>query len=201
MCKLSNNTCHVDQIRDIPLKNFDDVPLKLKAVSYVNAWPFRRDDSNICSTNKKKGMCQQLCLVKHSNLSSSNLQHECSCNIGYRLASNLRDCDPVLKYLAYESNNYLKAKPLDPLDDRKSHLFPSQSVHDILEGNQIAGMDFNPNTGKLLYMDCVSLIEFDLNEDLRYVLRLPREESDCYKDMAYDWKTKKLYTTVFNGKR
>ncbi|XP_011503249.1 PREDICTED: low-density lipoprotein receptor-related protein 2-like [Ceratosolen solmsi marchali] len=194
-CKLRNNTCRADIIRNIILKDIGDVPYKIKVAGLVD----KNNISNPCAIDN--GKCQQLCLLKHSDssLSQSNLSYGCACKIGYKLSSNSKDCEPILKYLVYESNNYIRGKTLNPLTDNKTYNFPPQFVWGILEKDQIASIDFNPLTNKLLYLECRNLLQIDLDENLRGCWSIARFQSDCYKDLAYDWQSGKIYTTKLLG--
>lgn len=199
VCKLTDdNICNPDEIRDTSLSGIDDVPYKLKAVPDQP-----QEISNPCATNN--GNCQQICLLKPStDPIKPNPSHGCGCKIGYRLSANSRDCEPILRYLVYESDNFLRARSLEPLEQnnetRPYSLFPSQIVDDVVARDQLVAIDYDPKADKMLVMDCRVLRQIDLDDNLRGCWHVARNSSDCYKHMAYDWESGKVYTTKVKGK-
>ncbi|XP_003425524.3 low-density lipoprotein receptor-related protein 5-like [Nasonia vitripennis] len=197
VCKLTDNTCDPDEIRDTSLSGINDVPYKLKAVPDQ-----AQQIANPCSTNN--GNCQQICLLKPStDPIKPNPSHGCGCKIGYRLSANSRDCEPILRYLVYESDNYLRARSLEPLErdneTRPYALFPSQVVDNVVARDQLVAIDYDPKADKMLVLGCKTLKQIDLDDNLRGCWRVARNSSDCYKHMAYDWESGKVYTTKVKG--
>ncbi|XP_058797532.1 uncharacterized protein LOC131667835 [Phymastichus coffea] len=87
---------YVPQLKDnkfhqIKIKGMDRVPHKIQigkdslAIDFVNA----------CSY--KNGGCQHACLIKSSTKYDTS---SCACYVGYKLKSNLKDCELI----AYDSN-------------------------------------------------------------------------------------------------
>lgn len=92
-CKIKGDACVKDRVR-LPILFHDPKVIKT-FVNYSNVI------ENPCEINN--GNCTDLCLL------SSNKSKSCACRVGYRLTSDLQNCEPVNDVILYLKRNYVKA--------------------------------------------------------------------------------------------
>lgn len=139
---------------------------------------------NPCGTNN--GNCQQLCIITNTG---SSLGYRCACNIGFRLASDERNCNSVEEFLMYSQQRFIKGKVLDPVIEG----FSDAMLPVVSRRARFVGLDFDARDEKIYYSDVLQDVIYRVHRRTEAKEIVLASQNEGVEGLAVDWASKNLY--------
>lgn len=143
-----------------------------------------------CGNNN--GGCQQMCVVTAISSDQSSpapLGFRCACHTGWKLASDLRNCNLVTEFLMYSQQRFIKGKVLDPVIEG----FSDAILPVVSRRARFVGLDFDARDHHIYYSDVLQDVIYRVyrNGTGREIVLASQNEG--VEGLAVDWASKNLY--------
>lgn len=157
-----------------------------RAVKVVHE-AIQRSARNPCGRNN--GGCSQLCVVTAGSKGEGSLGYRCACEIGYRLAEDLRNCNLVQEFLLYSQQRFIKGRVLQPAMEG----FTDAILPYVSRRARFVGLDFDAKDNFIYYSDVLQDVIYRIrtNGTGREIV-LPSHHEGV-EGLAVDWAAKNLY--------
>lgn len=140
--------------------------------------------SSPCGNNN--GGCQHLCIITHV---PSGLGFRCACNIGFRLASDERNCNLVTEFLMYSQQRFIKGKVLDPVIEG----FSEAMLPVVSKRARFVGLDFDARDQQIYYSDVLQDVIHRVHRNGTSKEIVLASQNEGVEGLAVDWVSKNLY--------
>lgn len=137
-----------------------------------------------CGNNN--GGCQHMCIITHV---SSGLGFRCACNIGFRLASDERNCNLVTEFLMYSQQRFIKGKVLDPVIEG----FSEAMLPVVSKRARFVGLDFDARDQQIYYSDVLQDVIHRVHRNGTSKEIVLASQNEGVEGLAVDWVSKNLY--------
>ncbi|XP_028170493.1 low-density lipoprotein receptor-related protein 2-like [Ostrinia furnacalis] len=141
--------------------------------------------NNPCGNNN--GGCSQMCIV--TALPNGGLGYRCACNIGYRLGSDLRNCDLVKEFLMYSQQRFIKGKVLNPVIEG----FSEAILPVVSRRARFVGLDFDSRDEHIYYSDVLQDVIYRVHRNGTTREIVLASQNEGVEGLAVDWASKNLY--------
>ncbi|XP_037869964.1 low-density lipoprotein receptor-related protein 2 isoform X2 [Bombyx mori] len=141
--------------------------------------------NNPCGTNN--GGCSQMCIV--TALQNGGLGYRCACNIGYRLETDLRNCDIVNEFLMYSQQRFIKGKVLNPVIEG----FSDAILPVVSRRARFVGLDFDARDEHIYYSDVLQDVIYRVHRNGTTREIVLASQNEGVEGLAVDWASKNLY--------
>ncbi|XP_071451711.1 low-density lipoprotein receptor-related protein 2 [Hetaerina americana] len=144
--------------------------------------------SNPCGNNN--GHCAQMCIVTASTSGPrGNLGYRCACNIGWRLASDGRNCNLVEEFLMYSQQRFIKGRVLDSV----TRGFSDAIVPVVSRRARFVGLDFDSHDEYIYYSDVLQDVIYRIHRNGTGREIVLASQNEGVEGLAVDWAAKNLY--------
>ncbi|XP_017778488.1 PREDICTED: low-density lipoprotein receptor-related protein 2 isoform X2 [Nicrophorus vespilloides] len=140
--------------------------------------------SNPCGNTN--GGCQHMCIITKT---SSGLGYRCACNIGWRLASDERNCNLVTEFLMYSQQRFIKGKVLDPVIEG----FSDAMMPVVSKRARFVGLDFDARDQQIYYSDVLQDVIYRVQRNGTQREIVLASQNEGVEGLAVDWVSKNLY--------
>ncbi|CAH1397949.1 unnamed protein product [Nezara viridula] len=142
---------------------------------------------NPCGNNN--GKCQHLCIVTAGSQGLGSLGYRCACNVGWRLRTNLQDCELVDEFLLYSQQRFIKGRVLDPvLENFSDAILPYASRR-----ARFVGLDFDARDDHIYYSDVLQDVIYRIHRNGTGKEIVLASQNEGVEGLAVDWAAKNLY--------
>ncbi|XP_037294723.1 LOW QUALITY PROTEIN: low-density lipoprotein receptor-related protein 2 [Manduca sexta] len=141
--------------------------------------------NNPCGNNN--GGCSQMCIV--TAIQNGGLGYRCACNIGYRLESDLRNCDLVNEFLMYSQQRFIKGKVLNPVIEG----FSDAILPVVSRRARFVGLDFDARDEHIYYSDVLQDVIYRVHRNGTSREIVLASQNEGVEGLAVDWASKNLY--------
>ncbi|CAH2090686.1 unnamed protein product [Euphydryas editha] len=141
--------------------------------------------NNPCGNNN--GGCSQMCIV--TALPNGGLGYQCACNIGYRLETDLKNCDIVKEFLMYSQQRFIKGKVLDPVIES----FSEAMLPIVSSRGRFVGLDFDARDEHIYYSDVLQDVIYRIHRNGTKKEIVLASQNEGVEGLAVDWASKNLY--------
>lgn len=141
--------------------------------------------NNPCGVNN--GGCSQMCIV--TAIQNGGLGYRCACNIGYRLETDLRNCDLVKEFLMYSQQRFIKGKVLDPVIEG----FSEAILPVVSRRARFVGLDFDARDEHIYYSDVLQDVIYRVHRNGTTREIVLASQNEGVEGLAVDWASKNLY--------
>ncbi|XP_046659437.1 low-density lipoprotein receptor-related protein 2 [Homalodisca vitripennis] len=141
---------------------------------------------NPCGT--RNGGCQHLCVVTAST-EEGRLGYRCACHIGWRLASDLRNCNLVDDFLLYSQQRFIKGKVIDPVVEG----FSDAMLPYVSRRARFVGLDFDASDNYIYYSDVLQDVIYRIHRNGTGREIVLASQNEGVEGLAVDWAAKNLY--------
>ncbi|XP_045450693.1 low-density lipoprotein receptor-related protein 2 [Melitaea cinxia] len=141
--------------------------------------------NNPCGHNN--GGCSQMCIV--TALQNGGLGYRCACNIGYRLETDLRNCDIIKEFLMYSQQRFIKGKVLDPVIEG----FSEAILPVVSRRARFVGLDFDARDEHIYYSDVLQDVIYRIHRNGTTKEIVLASQNEGVEGLAVDWASKNLY--------
>nr|XP_049706722.1 low-density lipoprotein receptor-related protein 2 isoform X3 [Helicoverpa armigera] len=155
-----------------------------KAITVVHSLK-QTSVNNPCGTNN--GGCAQMCIV--TALQNGGLGYRCACNIGYRLETDLRNCDLVKEFLMYSQQRFIKGKVLNPVIEG----FSDAILPVVSKRARFVGLDFDARDEHIYYSDVLQDVIYRVHRNGTTKEIVLASQNEGVEGLAADWASKNLY--------
>ncbi|CAH0730104.1 unnamed protein product, partial [Brenthis ino] len=155
-----------------------------KAITIVHSLK-QTSVNNPCGNNN--GGCSQMCIV--TALQNGGLGYRCACNIGYRLETDLRNCDIVSEFLMYSQQRFIKGKVLDPVIEG----FSDAILPVVSKRARFVGLDFDARDEHIYYSDVLQDVIYRVHRNGTTREIVLASQNEGVEGLAVDWASKNLY--------
>ncbi|KAJ0178036.1 hypothetical protein K1T71_005859 [Dendrolimus kikuchii] len=155
-----------------------------KAITVVHSLK-QTSINNPCGTNN--GGCSQMCIV--TALQNGGLGYRCACNIGYRLLTDLRNCDLVNEFLMYSQQRFIKGKVLNPVIEG----FSDAILPVVSRRARFVGLDFDARDEYIYYSDVLQDVIYRVHRNGTTREIVLASQNEGVEGLAVDWASKNLY--------
>lgn len=154
-----------------------------KAIKAVHALSQPRVASP-CGNNN--GNCQHLCIITNT---PTGLGYRCACNIGFRLASDERNCNIVTEFLMYSQQRFIKGKVLEPVIEG----FSEAMLPVVSRRARFVGLDFDAHEQQIYYSDVLQDVIYRVHRNGTTREIVLASQNEGVEGLAVDWVSKNLY--------
>ncbi|XP_059057986.1 low-density lipoprotein receptor-related protein 2 [Achroia grisella] len=155
-----------------------------KAITVIH--PLKQTSvNNPCGNNN--GGCAQMCIV--TALPNGGLGYRCACNIGYRLETDLRNCDLVEEFLMYSQQRFIKGKVLNPVIEG----FSEAILPVVSKRARFVGLDFDSKDEHIYYSDVLQDVIYRVHRNGTTKEIVLASQNEGVEGLAVDWASKNLY--------
>ncbi|XP_045536115.1 low-density lipoprotein receptor-related protein 2 [Papilio machaon] len=155
-----------------------------KAVTVVHSLK-QTSVNNPCGNNN--GGCSQMCIV--TALQTGGLGYRCACNVGYRLETDLRNCDLVTEFLMYSQQRFIKGKVLNPVIEG----FSEAILPVVSRRARFVGLDFDSRDEHIYYSDVLQDVIYRVHRNGTTKEIVLASQNEGVEGLAVDWASKNLY--------
>ncbi|XP_052741747.1 low-density lipoprotein receptor-related protein 2 [Bicyclus anynana] len=155
-----------------------------KALSVVHSLK-QTSVNNPCGVNN--GGCSQMCIV--TALQNGGLGYRCACNVGYKLETDLRNCDIVKEFLMYSQQRFIKGKVLDPVIEG----FGDAILPVVSRRARFVGLDFDSRDEHIYYSDVLQDVIYRVHRNGTSREIVLASQNEGVEGLAVDWASKNLY--------
>ncbi|KAL4708620.1 hypothetical protein ACJJTC_001059, partial [Scirpophaga incertulas] len=141
--------------------------------------------NNPCGNNN--GGCAHMCIV--TALPNGGLGYRCACNIGYRLETDLRNCDLVEEFLMYSQQRFIKGKVLNPVIEG----FSEAILPVVSRRARFVGLDFDAQDEYIYYSDVLQDVIYRVHRNGTTREIVLASQNEGVEGLAVDWVSKNLY--------
>ncbi|XP_026327983.1 low-density lipoprotein receptor-related protein 2 isoform X3 [Hyposmocoma kahamanoa] len=141
--------------------------------------------NNPCGNNN--GGCSQMCIV--TALQNGGLGYRCACNIGYRLETDLRNCDLIKEFLMYSQQRFIKGKVLNPVIEG----FSDAILPVVSRRARFVGLDFDSRDEHIYYSDVLQDVIYRVHRNGTTREIVLASQNEGVEGLAVDWASKNLY--------
>lgn len=141
--------------------------------------------NNPCGNNN--GGCSQMCIV--TALQNGGLGYRCACNIGYRLETDLRNCDLVTEFLMYSQQRFIKGKVLNPVIEG----FSDAILPVVSRRARFVGLDFDSRDEHIYYSDVLQDVIYRVHRNGTTREIVLASQNEGVEGLVVDWASKNLY--------
>ncbi|XP_014481783.1 PREDICTED: low-density lipoprotein receptor-related protein 2 [Dinoponera quadriceps] len=143
--------------------------------------------SNPCGNNN--GGCQHMCIVTASSDQSNRLGYRCACQIGWRLASDMRNCNLVQEFLMYSQQRFIKGRVLDPVMEG----FSDAILPVVSRRARFVGLDYDAHDQYIYYSDVLQDVIYRVHQNATGREIVLASQNEGVEGLAVDWAAKNLY--------
>ncbi|XP_015126789.1 low-density lipoprotein receptor-related protein 2 [Diachasma alloeum] len=142
---------------------------------------------NPCGNNN--GGCQHMCIVTAAGGRESGLGYRCACNIGWRLSSDLRNCNLVQEFLMYSQQRFIKGRVLDPVMEG----FSDAILPVVSRRARFVGLDYDAHEQYIYYSDVLQDVIYRVHQNGTGREIVLASQNEGVEGLAVDWAAKNLY--------
>lgn len=146
-----------------------------------------RNVKNPCGNNN--GGCQHMCIVTAAGGRESGLGYRCACNIGWRLSSDLRNCNLVQEFLMYSQQRFIKGRVLDPVMEG----FSDAILPVVSRRARLVGLDYDAHDQFIYYSDVLQDVIYRVQQNGTGREIVLASQNEGVEGLAVDWAAKNLY--------
>ncbi|XP_070148921.1 low-density lipoprotein receptor-related protein 2 [Polyergus mexicanus] len=143
--------------------------------------------SNPCGNNN--GGCQHMCIVTASSDQSNRLGYRCACHIGWRLASDMRNCNLVQEFLMYSQQRFIKGRILNPVMEG----FSDAILPVVSRRARFVGLDYDAHDQYIYYSDVLQDVIYRVHQNATGREIVLASQNEGVEGLAVDWAAKNLY--------
>lgn len=138
-----------------------------------------------CGSNN--GGCQHMCVVTRTG--NGNLGYRCACSVGWRLATDERNCDLVTEFLMYSQQRFIRGRVLDPVAAGFSEAI--QPV--VARRARFVGLDFDARAQHIYYSDVLQDVIYRIHRNASHREIVLASQNEGVEGLAVDWAAHNLY--------
>lgn len=158
-----------------------------KAVKVVHAL-VQPGGHNPCKSSNNGG-CQHMCIVTAGTHGLGSIGYRCACSVGWRLASDLHNCNLVEQFLLYSQQRFIKGRVLDPvLENFSDAILPYASRR-----ARFVGLDFDARDNHIYYSDVLQDVIYRIHKNGTGREIVLASQNEGVEGLAVDWAAKNLY--------
>ncbi|XP_043497943.1 low-density lipoprotein receptor-related protein 2 isoform X2 [Polistes fuscatus] len=143
--------------------------------------------SNPCGNNN--GGCQHMCIVTAVSSQENSLGYRCACDIGWRLSSDLRNCNLVQEFLMYSQQRFIKGRVLDPVIEG----FSDAILPVVSRRARFVGLDYDAYDQYIYYSDVLQDVIYRVHQNGTGREIVLASQNEGVEGLAVDWAAKNLY--------
>ncbi|XP_066588132.1 low-density lipoprotein receptor-related protein 2 isoform X2 [Prorops nasuta] len=143
--------------------------------------------TNPCGNNN--GGCQHMCIVTAAGGREYGLGYRCACLIGWRLSSDLRNCNLVQEFLMYSQQRFIKGRVLDPVMEG----FSDAILPVVSRRARFVGLDYDAHDQYIYYSDVLQDVIYRVHQNATGREIVLASQNEGVEGLAVDWAAKNLY--------
>lgn len=130
-----------------------------------------------------------MCIVTASSDQSNRLGYRCACHIGWRLASDMRNCNLVQEFLMYSQQRFIKGRVLNPVMEG----FSDAILPVVSRRARFVGLDYDAHDQYIYYSDVLQDVIYRVHQNATGREIVLASQNEGVEGLAVDWAAKNLY--------
>lgn len=130
-----------------------------------------------------------MCIVTASSDQNYRLGYRCACDIGWRLANDMRNCNLVQEFLMYSQQRFIKGRVLNPVMEG----FSDAILPVVSRRARFVGLDYDAHDQYIYYSDVLQDVIYRVHQNATGREIVLASQNEGVEGLAVDWAAKNLY--------